>query len=338
MPPPQIDYERFAADADSSAVQSVKGWTWPNERRFNTWFTRHAFEGSGDVVDLGCMSGSSTIALADGLSRNARAQGRKVHAYDQFIKSWDAIPGEPLEQVPTGSDFYDVFLANTAPWREWIVPHRERISDDTAWTGGEIELLVVDLMKSFPTTGTVVTCFYPALAAGRSHVVHQDFIFYGTPWIHLLHHRLRHRFDPVFEIPDSCSYVFRLADRPTADELEAAVDFSGITPDEIEAAFDYCQGLVTKNSAAPLKAAKAMAYYHAARLYRRRKASPLGFQDWMERARAALAAIDESLRPHRDYVRAAKEIAQATLQAMEGGIRRPMGRPTRRNDRGAPGG
>lgn len=310
MPHAVPDYERFASDADNGAVLNVKGWTWPNERRFNAWFARHAFEGSGHIVDLGCMSGSSTVALADGLSKNPRVRGRKVHAYDRFIKSWDAIPGEPLERVPKGDDFFDVYLECTGPWRDWIVTHREEIGLDSVWADGEIEFLVVDLMKSFPTTRAVAKCFYPWLAAGRSHLVHQDFIFYGTPWIHLLQFRLRHCFDPVFEIPESCSYVFRLVERPAAEALEAAVDFSAITPEEIEDAFDYCERLVVKNSPAPVKCAKAMAYCNCGGLSRRGTGSPLDFAGWMERAHAALAGIDHSLRSHRDCARAASEISR----------------------------
>lgn len=203
-----MDFTRFEASLLDPAVGTFKGWTLPNERRFNEWFAREVHEGRGAIVDLGCMNGSSTGALASGLAANGRVTGRKVQAFDRFIKTWPRIPGEPLEDIPIGGDFFHRFLEHTAPWKDLIEPYRGD-AGTIAWSEGPIEYLLVDLMKSWDTASMVTERFFPLVLDRGGLVVHQDFLHFYTPWIHVIMHRLRDALEPAFEIPNSCSMVFR---------------------------------------------------------------------------------------------------------------------------------
>ena len=298
-----IDYSRSEAEPLDDSVKNIKGWTHPNERRFNQWFAREIYKGRGRIIDLGCMSGSSTAPLASGLVANRSGfAGEKVHAYDQFVKQWETIPGEPLEDIPRGGDFLSRFAENTGPWRDHIEVHREDIGK-AAWPGEPIEFLLVDVMKSWITAKAIVDAFFPSVLVEDGHIVHQDFLHYYTPWIHLVMYRLRESIVPVFEIPTSCSLVFRVKKQPDNGDYARAVDFSNVTVEEVDETYRYSDSLVHKNSKAPLKAAEAMLYYHYAHYQRHHKATPSTFDAWMALAVERYKSIPADLRSHRDVPR-----------------------------------
>jgi len=298
-----MDFDRFISAPLDPDVQRFFGWTLPNERRFNQWYAREAFRGMGEIVDLGCMNGSSTAALASGLAANPRAAGRKVHAFDRFIKSWPTIPGEPLEDIPQGGDFFARFTENTAPWRDLIDPYRGDIGKFT-WTGGPIEYLLVDLMKSWDTAAMAAEKFFPSLLDRDALVVHQDFLHYYTPWIHLVMFRLRERLVPAFEVPDSCTMVFRTAGDLGLETCRKAADFTGIEAAEVDEAFEWSDSIVRKNSKGPLRAAKAMFFWH----YAHRKPAADGRDGrsarWLERAVEEYRRIEPAFRREKDVLRA----------------------------------
>jgi hypothetical protein len=300
--PSTIDFVRSAQCVLNENVQKIKGWTFPTERQFNQWYATELYRGVGDIVDLGAMTGSSAAALACGLSSNSKATGRKVIAFDQFVKSWGRIPGEPLEDVTQGDDFLDRFLANTVPWKDTIDIRQGDVTE-IGWGGEPIEYLFIDLMKSWGTAKVIVEQFFPCLIAPGSLVVQQDFFHHYTPWIHLIMYRLRDVLEPVFEIPDSCSYVFRTARAISRESCRSAVDFADITAEEIDNTFDYSESLVSKNPIAALKAAKAMFFYHYAHMQGRPGEADGQFDAWMCLAVREYQSIATNLHQDRNVQR-----------------------------------
>ena len=131
------------------ALETLEGWTSLSERRFNHWYARRVYRGDGAIVDLGCMTGSSTLALAQGLAANEGLLARpRVHAYDLFLKYWAPQEGEPLRGVAVGESFLAEFLKHVAPVRRLVEVHEGDLRD-TRWLGGPIEYLFVDAMKSW---------------------------------------------------------------------------------------------------------------------------------------------------------------------------------------------
>jgi hypothetical protein len=315
-----MDFSRFNQLPLDPAVKDFPGWTMPNERAFNRWYAAEGYTGRGEIVDLGCMSGSSSAALASGLAMNPRASGKRVHAFDRFVKSWATIPGEPLADIPQGGDFFHRFTEKTAPWKDHIEPYRCDIMT-YQWPGEPIEYLLVDLMKSWDTARVVAERFFPALADLDALVVHQDFLHYSTPWIHLLMFRLRNTLIPAFEVPESFSMVFRKEGRLGLDACRRATDFDGVSPEEVDDAFAWSESLTTKNSRAGLRAAKAMFFCHYANRERKATGSQQAASRWMERAIAEIQGIEPEHRGHREVLSASKFIEAAT------GTRAPAAAP-----------
>jgi hypothetical protein len=315
-----MDFSRFNQLPLDPAVKDFPGWTMPNERAFNRWYAAEGYTGRGEIVDLGCMSGSSSAALASGLAMNPRASGKRVHAFDRFVKSWATIPGEPLADIPQGGDFFHRFTEKTAPWKDHIEPYRCDIMT-YQWPGEPIEYLLVDLMKSWDTARVVAERFFPAIADLDALVVHQDFLHYSTPWIHLLMFRLRNTLIPAFEVPESFSMVFRKEGRLELDACRRATDFDGVSPEEVDDAFAWSESLTTKNSRAGLRAAKAMFFCHYANRERKATGSQQAASRWMERAIAEIQGIEPEHRGHREVLSASKFIEAAT------GTRAPAAAP-----------
>ena len=202
------------------------GMTTPQEQVFCRDYAARDLRGRGEVVDLGCWLGSSTVALAQGMAVHpSRAtRDRSVHAYDRFVwEAWmDAIvAGTPLAgRFAAGDSFFEEFEARVGPWRERI---DVRVADLTepAWSGQPIEFLFVDAMKDRVLTTTIARDFFPSLVPGAI-VLHQDYIFPWCPWIHVLMARLTSYFEPIAAIDDSFGVVFRVRRPIPFGEAEAA--------------------------------------------------------------------------------------------------------------------
>jgi hypothetical protein len=236
--------------------------TTPEEQSFCTEHAASAFTGAGEVVDVGCWLGSSTLALVQGLDLNprARARERRVHAYDLFVwEEWmdGIVAGTDLagRYVP-GDSFLDEFERRVALRRDRIVVHAEDLLE-THWSGAPIELAFIDAMKTPALAMAIAREFFPSLIDGAV-VVHQDFVYSWCPWIHVLMFRLRDRFQPYAAIPSSYGAAFRALGGIGADEAEAAGSLPW-TQDEIEGAFEYASTFADTARLPRLEAAKLVA-------------------------------------------------------------------------------
>lgn len=243
------------------------GMTSVAEQRYLQDFGEKRYRGFGEVVDLGCFLGSTTIPLARGLSRNAKfaGSGRKVHAYDTFV--WyesmnDSVRGTSLfGKFRPGDGFLGEYRSRTREFASLIEPHPGDLVT-LGWDGGDIEFLLVDAMKNWDLTNSIFANFYPHLVAGESHVLHQDFSHFFTGWIHLLQWSLREHFEFVDDVPNSGSVVFRYV-RPIPDSLFGKrFAFEDFSDADVEAAFDYSLGLVSEDKHANILSAKAMYLIH----------------------------------------------------------------------------
>ncbi len=57
-----------------------------DERVMLSWLAEEAYQGHGEIVELGVFIGSSTISLASGLERNktVRSNSKRIPAFDIF--------------------------------------------------------------------------------------------------------------------------------------------------------------------------------------------------------------------------------------------------------------
>ena len=247
------------------------GMTSKTEQDYLAHYGAKLYGGQGEIVDLGCWLGSTTIPLTKGLRKNPAflAFERKVYAYDLFIWfDWmnPSVAGTNLfGKFVEGENFVDEFRKRIDRY-ESSIEVRAGDLKEIGWSGGKIEFLLVDAMKNWDLSNAIVSDFYPSLIAGQSLVFHQDFAHYFTPWIHVIHWRLRDHFAFVEEVPRSQSVFFRCT-KPIPRELSDNVhSFESFDDSDVERAFDYSMGLVSTEKLPNVAAAKVMWFVHQKKL------------------------------------------------------------------------
>ena len=263
------------------AVNSeLVGMTTLTEQEYLERYGRSGYAGSGELVDLGCWLGSTTIPLAKGLDANRKfaGSGHKIFAYDLFIWfEWmnASAAGTDLRgRFREGDSFVDEFRKRIEPFSS-VVEVREGDLKSIGWSGQPIEYLVVDAMKDWDLANAITRDFYPHLIAGDGLVVQQDFGHYFTPWIHLIHWRMRDYFEFVEEVPRSSTVVLRCIKPVPSDLCAQALAYETFGNDEVKAAIRHSLSLVSTSMAPNIAAAEVMWFVHQHRLAEAERA----FQD-----------------------------------------------------------
>jgi hypothetical protein len=192
----------------SERAQAVKTMLSTDERQLLTWLTGSYYRGDGTIVDGGCFVGGSTVALGDGLRSNGR-DGR-IHVFDRFkVEDYMLDFYFSGEGRRSGESFRPVFDRNTAHVAELITVHEGDLTQQR-WSGEPIEILFIDISKTWELNDFIVEQFFPSLVADRSIVVQQDFVYAGCPWVALTMEHLSDHFEPISFAPDcSVAYLFR---------------------------------------------------------------------------------------------------------------------------------
>jgi hypothetical protein len=154
------------------------------DRKLLYTLARDYASGDGAIVDAGCFLGGSTVVLLDGLrDRPTKWTGPPIESYDKFRVEEYTVPlffGD--ESVQVGDSFRARFEANTAGFG---LPHKVHEGDviDIGWSGSPIDILFLDLVKSWKINDAILRDFFPSLVPGRSVIVHQDYGWGTMPWI-----------------------------------------------------------------------------------------------------------------------------------------------------------
>ena len=242
---------------------TLHGMTSREEQAYFRTYVRKSFSGEGEIVDLGCWLGSTTIPLAQGLRRNRtrRVTGKRVHAYDLFTwEEWmDPYMGGCARHYSPGESFLEEYESRTRRYSKRIAVHPGDLSQ-IGWSGQPIEVLLVDAMKSWELAKSIVEIFYCSLLPQKSILIHQDFKHYYCPWIHLIQYKLKDYFILEQDIPNSGSVVFRLKRRIDCD-LSWLKNLRSLNDQEVNAAFEYAMSLLGEKSGG-VAAAHIMYFIH----------------------------------------------------------------------------
>jgi hypothetical protein len=160
------------------------------ERRLLYWLARDSAGGDNAIVDAGCFLGGSTAALLAGVrDRKEPWPGPPVESYDLFRVEAFTIP-KFFGGARVGESFRPRFDAHVA---RFDVPHVVHEGDITelGWSGGPIDVLFLDVLKSWEINDAVLRDFFPSLVPGRSIIVQQDYGYGDTPWIPITMELLR---------------------------------------------------------------------------------------------------------------------------------------------------
>ena len=153
------------------------------ERRLLYALARDYASGDAAIVDAGCFLGGSSAALLAGMrDRTHSWGGPPLASYDLFRVEAFTIPKFFDRSTPVGESFRPRYDAHVA---RFDVPHDVHEGDITkiGWDGGAIDVLFLDVLKSWEINDAVLRDFFPSLVPGRSVIVHQDYGWGDTPWI-----------------------------------------------------------------------------------------------------------------------------------------------------------
>jgi hypothetical protein len=155
------------------------------DRRLLYVLARDYASGDAAIVDAGCFLGASTTAFLSGMrDRGRRWKGPPVASYDLFrVERHSAQKCFADERsFGVGDSFRDWFDRNVAGFD---VPHVVHEGDITeiGWSREPIDILFLDILKTWGLNDAVLRDFFPYLRPGRSVIVHQDYGCAWTPWI-----------------------------------------------------------------------------------------------------------------------------------------------------------
>jgi hypothetical protein len=212
------------------------------ERRLLYALARDYADGDAAIVDAGCLLGGSTAALLAGLrDRPEPWNGPPVASYDLFV--YEPYMDKFFADDPTiryGDSFRDRFDANVAGFD---VPHVVYEGDITefGWSGEPIDVLFLDVLKSWELNDAVLRDFFPSLIPGRSVIVHQDYGWGSHPWIPITVELMRDSLVLV-DVMEWGSHVFFL-ERELPSELLA----NGVSGLDLDTRFELMDRAVARS-------------------------------------------------------------------------------------------
>ncbi|MBO0705170.1 MAG: hypothetical protein J2P39_07620 [Candidatus Dormibacteraeota bacterium] len=164
-------------------VRDVRSMLSYEERALLFGLAQDRFDGRGLIVDAGSFVGGSTLALACGLAARGGAPDGVIHSYDRLLLEGYSKDGyyADVEDLEVGSSLRPVFESNLASHRELVTLHEGDLLLER-WDRGPIEILFVDIAKSWELNAHVVTQFFPSLMPGHGVVVQQDLVHWQYPW------------------------------------------------------------------------------------------------------------------------------------------------------------
>lgn len=217
---------------------------------------------AGEIVDLGCWLGSTTLSLLHGCESSEQTQN--VWAFDNF--TWESymdgmnIHKQKTKKYNVGDSFKQEFIDRVGT-RISRINLCEVDLNKYKWNGGKVKLLLVDAMKTVGLMSNIAASFYPSLVPG-SILIHQDYKHWYSSWIHCLQYAFRDHFDVEHETSDGSTVSFKLT-KPIHDyDLDLATRFHSLLDSDIEDAFEWSKSIVSEAARPQIDLAHIMAYVH----------------------------------------------------------------------------
>jgi hypothetical protein len=228
------------------------------------WLTRWAAterQGTGAIVELGTWLGASSVALARRLDGEATIDAYDSFRFDDIEARTAATPY--ASRWRNGDSFRLLYEARLGRHAIRVRVHEGDVADER-WEGGPIELLFVDLAKTWDLWDHLCRSWVPHVPVGGL-ILQQDWAHANTPWLHLWHHRWRRHLEPLDPVPASTMAVFRLVEPLPADAFEP-VRLADFSSDEVAASFAWAATIVEPRWGANIAGAEVMAHVLHGRL------------------------------------------------------------------------
>jgi hypothetical protein len=159
----------------------------PTELQMLEWICRnYPLSEDAIIVDAGSFLGGSTAAMAAGLAANKSNLDKSglIHAYDLFTVPQNLYSRQLIGERPLGTSVLDIFETSLAPNIEFVTTHKGDFNLATS-PEQQIEILLVDIAKSWSLNHVMVTKFFRQLKPGKSIVIQQDHNDQTCPWVNV---------------------------------------------------------------------------------------------------------------------------------------------------------
>jgi hypothetical protein len=212
-PPDSLVHTRPWVDIEpSAALLAVPTMLSTRELGLLYWLGRDYWSGAGRIIDAGCFLGGSTVAFASGVRDSSREHATPpIVVYDQFRVEQYSVDGGFFKDAPdlaVDDDFSPLFERNVQRVRGLLDVRPGDILQQR-WDGTPIEILFLDVLKTWAINDYVVREFWPTLIPERAIVVHQDYQYGGYPWLAITMELLHDYFERLDDMPWA-TVVFRL--------------------------------------------------------------------------------------------------------------------------------
>lgn len=180
---------RRGVNAAPPEVLDVPGMLSWEEKQLLYYVARHHFTGEGVILDLGTFLGGSAMCFASGV-RQQGLSGQLIHSYDVFKLGTGASQRYFPEGAPPDLRTRHKFDEHLGNYLDLIVVHEGDVLAET-WDDAPVEIMFVDVAKSYRTMDHLLSTFFPALIPGRSLIIVQDYLWGTTgPWHHVVMEKL----------------------------------------------------------------------------------------------------------------------------------------------------
>ncbi len=217
----QLKDRAWLARPVPAACGDVQTMLIPDELRLLDFLADDYYQQDGVIVDAGCFLGGSTLALANGLTRNLsrrrRPASKLIHSFDLFqVEDWTRgiyFPKDVEAGVGTRA-IYDRNIANYAP----LIDIHEGDITHSRWSGAPIEILFIDVAKHWTVCDWITENLFPHLIPGKSIVVQQDYLYhYWNGWLHVTMEHYRDNFEILCDTEyNSVAFLYKKRFEPGA--------------------------------------------------------------------------------------------------------------------------
>ena len=215
---------------------------------------RDYYSGEGEIVDLGTLLGVGTHVMARGVFANPKVANktRRIFSHDLYLMENQSHFLPETDSGNTGSVFWR-FLEINRDYLDLIVPSPGDVTK-LHWKNAPIEILFIDLAKSWSTNVHLLKTHFRHLIPGKSVVIQQDYVHAPEPWVALTMELLREYFDKLYFVYGA-SAVYLLK-KPIPTEV-LATDLQQLSVARISQMFTTARNHATDAVAQVLKCCEA---------------------------------------------------------------------------------
>jgi hypothetical protein len=165
----------------------VRSMLMPGELALLYALAKNRWSGHGAIVDAGPLLGLSTRVFATALENVISTSSETepiIYSFDMFRLANDYIGyfNGQERNCATENLLHEYLLINSE-FLPFILPHQGDFLT-WLWPGEQaIEILFLDLAKSWALNQHAIRCFFPALVPGISVVVQQDYVHFNEYWV-----------------------------------------------------------------------------------------------------------------------------------------------------------